>query len=183
MLPCSPTYQSRATTACDSKFSFLKTNHFELVFGTAHLARFAELIYCFYIPKYLCPHYKMARLAQAPMTPRRTISNPDSLTDLNRLLARLQQNIIHADAERERRLRASEYERSKAKAVCTTFTLSSSPRRPKLVTYELTPVPLALEHRLRPVTPDKARARCADRQGALAPTRDASRPEPEARSP
>ncbi|KAI0386149.1 hypothetical protein F5Y04DRAFT_116513 [Hypomontagnella monticulosa] len=57
----------------------------------------------------------MARLAQAPMTPRRTISNPDSLTDLNRLLARLQENILHADAERERRLRTSEYERSKAR--------------------------------------------------------------------
>ncbi|XXG96575.1 hypothetical protein Hte_002861 [Hypoxylon texense] len=57
----------------------------------------------------------MARLAQAPMTPRRTISNPDSLPDLNRLLARLQENILHADAERERRLRTSEYERSKAR--------------------------------------------------------------------
>ncbi|KAI1374597.1 hypothetical protein F4677DRAFT_461361 [Hypoxylon crocopeplum] len=57
----------------------------------------------------------MARLAQAPMTPRRMISNPDSLTDLNRLLARLQENILHADAERERRLRTSAYERSKAR--------------------------------------------------------------------
>ncbi|KAI1772413.1 hypothetical protein F4818DRAFT_171626 [Hypoxylon cercidicola] len=57
----------------------------------------------------------MARLAQAPMTPRRTISNPDSLPDLNRLLARLQENILHADTERERRLRTSEYERSKAR--------------------------------------------------------------------
>ncbi|KAI0180923.1 hypothetical protein GGR52DRAFT_583365 [Hypoxylon sp. FL1284] len=56
----------------------------------------------------------MARLAQAPMTSRRTISNPDSLPDLNRLLSRLQENILHADAARERRLRTSEYERSKA---------------------------------------------------------------------
>ncbi|KAI0127442.1 synaptobrevin [Xylariales sp. AK1849] len=56
----------------------------------------------------------MARLTQAPMTPRRSVSNPDSLTDLNRLLARLQQSILHADAERERRLRTSEYERNKA---------------------------------------------------------------------
>ncbi|KAI2626615.1 hypothetical protein GGR54DRAFT_591671 [Hypoxylon sp. NC1633] len=57
----------------------------------------------------------MARLAQAPMTPGQTISNTDSLTDLNRLLSRLQENILHADAERERRLRTSEYERSKAR--------------------------------------------------------------------
>jgi hypothetical protein len=56
----------------------------------------------------------MARLTQAPMTPRRSVSNPDSFTDLNRLLARLQQNILHADAEREHRLRTSEYERTKA---------------------------------------------------------------------
>ncbi|OTA60383.1 hypothetical protein K449DRAFT_435487, partial [Hypoxylon sp. EC38] len=57
----------------------------------------------------------MARLAQAPMTPKRAISNPDCLADFNRLLARLQENILHADAERERRLRTSEYERSKAR--------------------------------------------------------------------
>ncbi|KAI0104923.1 hypothetical protein F4776DRAFT_647899 [Hypoxylon sp. NC0597] len=57
----------------------------------------------------------MARLAQAPMTPRRAISNPDCLADFNRLLSRLQENILHADAERERRLRTSEYERSKAR--------------------------------------------------------------------
>ncbi|KAI2471437.1 hypothetical protein F4781DRAFT_111512 [Annulohypoxylon bovei var. microspora] len=57
----------------------------------------------------------MARLVQAPITQNRIISNPDALTDLNRLLARLQENILHADADRERRLRASEYERSKAR--------------------------------------------------------------------
>ncbi|KAK6193149.1 hypothetical protein LQW54_012751 [Pestalotiopsis sp. IQ-011] len=57
----------------------------------------------------------MARLNQAPMmTPRRSVSNPDSFTDLNRLLARLQQTILHADAEREHRMRTSEYERNKA---------------------------------------------------------------------
>ncbi|KAI1116122.1 hypothetical protein F5Y14DRAFT_408144 [Nemania sp. NC0429] len=56
----------------------------------------------------------MARLTQAPMTPRRSVSGPDSLTDLTRLLSRLQHNILHADAERERRLRMSEYERHKA---------------------------------------------------------------------
>ncbi|KAH6661208.1 hypothetical protein BKA67DRAFT_531275 [Truncatella angustata] len=56
----------------------------------------------------------MARLTQPPMTPRRSASNPDSFTDLNRLLARLQQSILQADAEREHRLRTSEYERNKA---------------------------------------------------------------------
>ncbi|KAK9775671.1 hypothetical protein SCAR479_07778 [Seiridium cardinale] len=56
----------------------------------------------------------MARLTQAPMTPRRSVSSPDSFTDLNRLLARLQQSILQADAEREHRLRTSEYERNKA---------------------------------------------------------------------
>ncbi|KAI1500490.1 hypothetical protein F5X99DRAFT_410028 [Biscogniauxia marginata] len=55
----------------------------------------------------------MVRVTQGPVTPGRSVSNPDSLTDLNRLLARLQQSILHADAERERRLRASEYERNK----------------------------------------------------------------------
>ncbi|KAK8136761.1 synaptobrevin [Apiospora sp. TS-2023a] len=55
----------------------------------------------------------MARLTQEPMTPRRSVSNPDSLTDLNRLLGRLQQSILQANAEQERRLRTSEYERNK----------------------------------------------------------------------
>ncbi|KAI1276551.1 hypothetical protein F5Y07DRAFT_366239 [Xylaria sp. FL0933] len=56
----------------------------------------------------------MARLTQGPITPHRSVSNPDSLTDLTRLLDRLQQSILHADAERERRLRTSEHERNKA---------------------------------------------------------------------
>ncbi|KAI1433942.1 hypothetical protein GGR50DRAFT_665280 [Xylaria sp. CBS 124048] len=56
----------------------------------------------------------MARLTQEPITPRRSASDPDSRTDLNRLLARLQQNILHADVQREQRLRASEHERNKA---------------------------------------------------------------------
>ncbi|KAI5863158.1 hypothetical protein GGS23DRAFT_596928 [Durotheca rogersii] len=55
----------------------------------------------------------MARLTQAPITPSRNVSNSDSLEDLDRLLARLQSNILHADAEREKRLRTSEYERSR----------------------------------------------------------------------
>ncbi|KAI1327820.1 hypothetical protein F5Y16DRAFT_370384 [Xylariaceae sp. FL0255] len=57
----------------------------------------------------------MARLTQGPIVAsQRSLANPDSLTDLTRLLARLQQTILHADAERARRLRTSEYERNKA---------------------------------------------------------------------
>ncbi|KAB5570793.1 synaptobrevin [Coniochaeta sp. 2T2.1] len=37
----------------------------------------------------------------------------DAFTDLTRLLSRLQQTVLRADAERERRLRTSEYERKK----------------------------------------------------------------------
>ncbi|RYP15214.1 hypothetical protein DL765_005853 [Monosporascus sp. GIB2] len=56
----------------------------------------------------------MARLTQVPIAPGRSgAPNPDAMADLNRLLARLQQSILHADAERERRLRTSEYERNK----------------------------------------------------------------------
>ncbi|KAI0535198.1 hypothetical protein GGR58DRAFT_479974 [Xylaria digitata] len=58
--------------------------------------------------------YRMARLTQVPITPRRSASNPDSLTDLTRLLDRLQQSILYADAEREQRLQTSEHERNKA---------------------------------------------------------------------
>ncbi|ORY63530.1 uncharacterized protein BCR38DRAFT_437071 [Pseudomassariella vexata] len=55
----------------------------------------------------------MVRLSHDPITPSRR-SDSSSLNDLNRLLSRLQHNILHADAERERRLRTSEYERNKA---------------------------------------------------------------------
>ncbi|KAI1816815.1 hypothetical protein GGS20DRAFT_594014 [Poronia punctata] len=58
----------------------------------------------------------MARLTQRPVTtPGRNASHPDSLTDLTRLLDRLQQNLLHADAEREHRLRTNEYERRKSR--------------------------------------------------------------------
>ncbi|GAP89268.1 putative synaptobrevin [Rosellinia necatrix] len=56
----------------------------------------------------------MARLTQDPITPRRSVSSSDSLTDLTRLLGRMQQSILHTDGERERRLRTSEHERNKA---------------------------------------------------------------------
>ncbi|CAJ2506053.1 Uu.00g001830.m01.CDS01 [Anthostomella pinea] len=62
----------------------------------------------------------MARLTHEPITPRRSVSNPNSLTDLNRLLARLQQSILHADAERERRLRSSQYERNRVGTLANT---------------------------------------------------------------
>lgn len=68
----------------------------------------------------------MARLTHVPIAPpRRSVSDPNSsLTDLNRLLARLQQTVLHADSEREKRLRTSEYERNKAGIVRFTFALS-----------------------------------------------------------
>ena len=60
----------------------------------------------------------MARLTQVPLATGRSVSGAaDSLLDLNRLLARLQQTILQADTERERRLRTSEYERNKAEIV------------------------------------------------------------------
>lgn len=43
----------------------------------------------------------------------------DPLADLTRLLNRLQQTVLRADAERERRLRASEYERRRVETVST----------------------------------------------------------------
>jgi hypothetical protein len=45
----------------------------------------------------------------------------DPLTDLTLLLNRLQRTILHADAEREARLRESEFERDKARAVSFTM--------------------------------------------------------------
>ncbi|GAB1320781.1 hypothetical protein MFIFM68171_10991 [Madurella fahalii] len=55
----------------------------------------------------------MARLIPG-VTPTSASRHADPLTDLTFLLSRLQQTILHADAEREARLRASEYERAKA---------------------------------------------------------------------
>ncbi|KAK0623280.1 hypothetical protein B0T14DRAFT_426226 [Immersiella caudata] len=55
----------------------------------------------------------MARLSQDSGTSAPVAKPADTFTDLNRLLDRLQQNILRADAEREARLRASEYERER----------------------------------------------------------------------
>lgn len=55
----------------------------------------------------------MARLVHGVASSSPIVRHADNLTDLNRLLTRLQQTIVHADAEREARLRASEYERQK----------------------------------------------------------------------
>lgn len=76
----------------------------------------------------------MARLTHAPVTPRRSVSGPDSLTDLTRLLDRLQQSILHADAERERRLRTSEYERNKAGIVSAAPLLARREEPPSRLT-------------------------------------------------
>lgn len=57
------------------------------------------------------------------LIPGVTVASPNTrranpLTDLTLLLSRLQRTILHADAEREARLRTSEFEREKAQAVC-----------------------------------------------------------------
>lgn len=56
----------------------------------------------------------MARLTNPPVATR---PFSDSLVDLDRVLSRLRQTILQADAEREKRLRTSEYERTKAEVV------------------------------------------------------------------
>lgn len=55
----------------------------------------------------------MARLIHGVATPAPLARQADPLTDLNRLLYRLQQSILGADADREARLRADEFEREK----------------------------------------------------------------------
>lgn len=58
----------------------------------------------------------MARLSVSAGTFSPPTRQNDSLTELTRLLARLQQTVLRADAERERRLRTSEYERKRVSA-------------------------------------------------------------------
>ncbi|KAK3357227.1 hypothetical protein B0T25DRAFT_538596 [Lasiosphaeria hispida] len=55
----------------------------------------------------------MVRLIHGIAVSTPSTRHADPLTDLNRLLNRLQQTILRADAEREARLRASEFEREK----------------------------------------------------------------------
>lgn len=55
----------------------------------------------------------MARLSFDPLAPQARTQSANPLADLDRLLGRLQQTILRADAERERRLRNSEFERQK----------------------------------------------------------------------
>lgn len=55
----------------------------------------------------------MARISFDPLAPQAGTQAANPLADLDRLLGRLQQTILRADAERERRLRSSEYERQK----------------------------------------------------------------------
>ncbi|KAI3398486.1 hypothetical protein diail_9168 [Diaporthe ilicicola] len=55
----------------------------------------------------------MAQLTFDPLAPPQTSKPTDPLVDLDRLLGRLRQTILRADAERERRLRTSEFEREK----------------------------------------------------------------------
>ncbi|KAK2604855.1 hypothetical protein N8I77_007751 [Diaporthe amygdali] len=55
----------------------------------------------------------MAQLTFDPLAPPQISKPTDPLVDLDRLLGRLRQTILRADAERERRLRTSEFEREK----------------------------------------------------------------------
>ncbi|ROW12353.1 hypothetical protein VMCG_00406 [Cytospora schulzeri] len=57
----------------------------------------------------------MARITYDPLAPPARVKPADPMVDLDRLLGRLQQTILRADAERERRLKYSEYEREKAR--------------------------------------------------------------------
>lgn len=70
----------------------------------------------------------MARLSHGPAALAPGGRAADPLTDLTRLLGRLQQTVLRADAERERRLRASEYERRRVDTV-------RRPSQPNLTTY------------------------------------------------
>lgn len=59
----------------------------------------------------------MARFTYDPLAPPARAKIADPMVDLNRLLDRLQQTILRADTDRERRLRSSEYERQKLQFV------------------------------------------------------------------
>lgn len=59
----------------------------------------------------------MARLSISSARLAPSSPQTDAFTDLTRLLSRLQQTVLRADAERERRLRTSEYERKKVGTV------------------------------------------------------------------
>ncbi|KAL6414722.1 hypothetical protein AUP68_01254 [Ilyonectria robusta] len=61
----------------------------------------------------------MARLSQAPGAPLNRSAIDSASSELGHLLLRLQQTILHADPDRERRLRTSEFERARVAAVST----------------------------------------------------------------
>ncbi|KPM36802.1 hypothetical protein AK830_g9751 [Neonectria ditissima] len=58
----------------------------------------------------------MARLSQAPGVSLNRSAIDVSSSELSHLLLRLQQTVLHADVERERRLRTSEFERARVAA-------------------------------------------------------------------
>ena len=64
----------------------------------------------------------MARLIHGVATATPSARPADPLTDLTRLLSRLQQTVLRADAEREARLRTSEFEREKVQTVSLIIT-------------------------------------------------------------
>lgn len=63
----------------------------------------------------------MARLIHGVASPAPVTRHADPLTDLNRLLSRLQQTILRADAEREARFKESEFEREKVQTARSSY--------------------------------------------------------------
>lgn len=61
--------------------------------------------------------HTMARLSQAPGASLNRSAIDVSSSELGHLLLRLQQTVLHADVDRERRLRTSEFERARVAAV------------------------------------------------------------------
>ena len=90
----------------------------------------------------------MARLTSPPYSPAGTGIKTDPLSDLNRLLNRLDQTINHATAEQERRLRRDEFERTR-------------------VRYDIDAARTALERIEQDVLPGKTHTRRQDVQADL----------------
>lgn len=85
-----------------------KTNHI-----SSRIIRLRKLTAVSYSPIHHIPA-NMGRVTYDPLAPPSRAKPADPMIDLDRLLSRLQQTILRADVERERRLRTSEYEREKA---------------------------------------------------------------------
>lgn len=131
----------------------------------------------------------MARLASLTHdAPPAGASSPErGAAELSQLLRRLDQTILHADRDRERRLRASEFERARLISVGDlspgppiVWTPVVSCRRMASLFKFTVLIACHPESRIRPRPPDPRRAGNVPRQDALAQTGHAGRPEPQA---